>query len=109
MKRSPSSTPVLEAGEDLGLLLEQGHRAGIPVVEEQLDGYGSPQQDVLAPADLGHQALSEHVPQSVSAADESRRLDVRSSFLADRKTSTSRDAGLRSKLPFVSDVPSELS
>jgi len=100
---------VLEAGEDLGLLLEQGDRAGIPIVEEQLDGYGSPQQHVLAPADLGHQALSEHVPQLIAAADESRRLDVGSSFLTDRKTSTSRDTGLRRKLPFVSDVASKAS
>jgi hypothetical protein len=72
---------VLEAGEDLGLLLEAGDRAGVPVVEEQLDGYGSLEQDVLTPADLGHQAASEHVPQPVAIADQSRRLDGGSSFL----------------------------
>src|SRR4029453_2136559 len=89
--------------------LEPSDRAGIPVVEEQLDGDGSPQQGVLAPADLGHQASSEHVPQAVAVADEARRLDVGSSSLADRKTSAARDTGLPRKLPFVPDVPSELS
>src|SRR4030095_12898226 len=97
---------VVETGQDLRLLLEPGDRAGIPVVEEQLDGDGSAQQGVLAPADLGHQAPPEHVPQAVALADEPRRLDVGSSFLTDRKTSTSRDTGLPPQLPLVARVTS---
>ena len=77
------------------------------MIQEHLDRYRSPQQDVLPAADLGHEASPEHVSQPVAAVDESRRLDVGPPFLADRKTSTSRDTGLHRELTLVSDITSK--
>ena len=54
-------------------------RAGISEVAEQLDRYGSAQNDILAAPDLGHEAPSEDIPQAVAPADQSIRLDGGSS------------------------------
>jgi hypothetical protein len=66
---------VLEPGEDLRLLLEPRHRAGIAEVPEQLDRDGPAQNDILAAPNLGHEAPAEHIPQAVALADQSIRLD----------------------------------
>jgi hypothetical protein len=66
---------MMEAGEDLRLPLEPRHRAGIPIVSKQLDRYGSLKAKVLSAADLGHQTLSEHVPQAIPRSDEPMCID----------------------------------
>jgi hypothetical protein len=70
---------VVEAREDLGFLLESGHRARIPIIAEELDRYRSMQEDVIGAADLGHERPSEHVPEAVAPADDAMRLDDGSS------------------------------
>src|SRR5262245_40958607 len=70
---------MLQPSKDLRLLLEARDGAGVPEVAEQLDRHGSEQNHILAAADLGHQAPSEHIPKAVAINDQSIRLDGGSS------------------------------